>query len=132
MHKVSELGALETKSLEELRGALGLAVHIVGALVAREHLEHAPVLLLRKGVQVLRHPAKANRLANANGSGSWLQFACHDLEQRRLARTVGTKDAVAVAGSNGPGDVIEHARAIRISKRDILHLNDLLAQPAHG
>ena len=81
---------------------------------------------------MLAHEAEAHRGADLDGSGGGLEGARHEGEQRGLARTVCAEDAVAVPGPDDPRDVVDHARAALVCEAHVLHLDDLLAQTAHG
>ena len=133
VHEVGEFPLVKAELFEELRRALRLAIDDIAVPIAAEDLEHAPVSPLGEAVEVLGHPAEADRLADLDRAGRRLELARHEGEERRLARAVGAEDAETVSGTHDPRDVVDDSpRASRVGERDVLHLDDLLAEPAHG
>ena len=82
-------------------------------------------------VEVLREDAETDRLSNLHIATARLHASAHDLEKRRLAGAVLAEDAVAVARSDEPGEVLDHRR-IAVAGGDILHLDDELAKTRDG
>ncbi len=131
-HARGELALLEAQALGKLGGALRAPVDHVASPVAPEHVKEAPAPSLGQRVQVLAHPPEAHRGPDPHPARRGREPSRHHLEQGRLARSVGAEDAVAVPGPYDPAHVVEHARAVAVGERDALHLDDLLAEPAHG
>ncbi len=132
-HEALELALVEAQALTELGGAEHLAADHIAALIAREDLEQAPILLVGEGVQVLAHPAELDRGADLDAAVRGGEAAGHELQQRRLAGAVLAEDAVAVAGADEPIDAVDHGRVgAGVAETDLLHGDYLLAEAAHG
>ena len=87
-------------------------------------------------LELLRQHAKAHRLADLHAAAQGRDLALDHVEQSRLAGAVLAQKTIAVARTNEPGHVVEHllgrAIGIRIAGVHVDHIDNLLAQAAHG
>ena len=121
----------EAQALEELLGARLLAIDHVDALIARKHLANRVSFERLELIELLRKHAEAHRLANLHPARKRSELALDDIDEGRFARAVVAKQAVAVAGADEPGHVLEHRLARLVSRIDIDHVDDLFAEARH-
>ena len=138
LQAISELSAIKTQTFKQLRRALHFAVYQVTCLVLAKQFKNSPRLFCSKGINLLRKPAKFDGLAHLYQTRCRLQLLCHQLKKRRLTSAILAQNAIAVARANEPLDVLDdlclrawicvrRRRGSLVSKRDVMHLNDLLA-----
>ena len=131
-----ELLRRKAQALAELLGRSLLAVDNVVLLIVAEHLADRVAHVGFELLELLRQHAKAHCLANLHAAARGFNLALDHAEQRRLAGTVLAQQAIAVARTNEPGHVREHllgrAIGIRIAGVHVDHIDNLLAQAAHG
>ena len=126
-----ELALVEAQALEELLGRVLLAADDVAPLIAAQELAHAPVELVGEQVDVLRQDAELDRLADLDVPARGGLLAVEQAQERRLAGAVLAEDAIAVARTYEPVDVVDGGAAPE-GNRGLLELEDLLAEAAHG
>ena len=87
-------------------------------------------------LELLRQHAKAHRLANLHTAAHGFNLALDHVEQRRLAGAVLAQKTIAVTRTDEPGHIREHLLGrtigIRIAGVHVDHVDNLLAQAAHG
>lgn len=131
-----ELLRRKAQTLAELLGRSLLAVDDVVLLIVAEHLADRVAHVGFELLELLRQHAKAHCLANLHAAARGFNLALDHVEQRRLAGTVLAQKAIAVARTNEPGHVREHLLGrtigIRIAGVHVDHIDNLLAQAAHG
>ena len=131
-----ELLRRKAQTLAELLGRGLLAVDDVVLLIVAEHLADRVTHVGLELLELLRQHAKAHRLADLHAAAQGRDLALNHVEQGRLAGTVLTQQTIAVARADKPGHVGEHlpgrAIGIRIAGVHVDHVDDLLAQAAHG
>ena len=131
-----ELLRRKAQTLAELLGRGLLAVDDVVLLIVTEYLADRVTHVGFELLELLRQHAKAHRLANLHTAARGRNFTLDHIEQRRLAGAVLAQQTIAVARTNEPGHVREHllgrAVGIRIAGVHVDHVDNLLAQAAHG
>ena len=132
LDRAAHLCRLEPELLEQLhRAHAGAVGQLVARLVVGAHLAHAQVLKLGELGELLREHGELDRLADLDPSAGRLELALDEVEQRRLASTVGTEQGDAVARADVPVDGLDEGLAIPVERR-VLEVDDLLAQARHG
>ena len=131
-----ELLGRKAQAFAELLGRSLLAVDDVVLLIVAENLADRVAHVGLELLELLRQHAKAHRLANLHAAARGLNLALNHVEQRRLASAVLAQKPIAVARSDEPGHVgkylLGRAIGIRIAGVHVDHVDDLLAQAAHG
>ena len=131
-----ELLGRKAQAFAELLGRSLLAVDDVVLLIVAENLADRVAHVGLELLELLRQHAKAHRLANLHAAARGLNLALNHVEQRRLASAVLAQKSIAVARSDEPGHVgkylLGRAIGIRIAGVHVDHVDDLLAQAAHG
>ena len=131
-----ELLRRKAQALAELLGRSLLAVDDVVLLIVAEHLADRVAHVGLELLELLRQHAKAHCLANLHAAARGFNLALDHVKQCGLAGAVLAQQAIAVARTNEPGHIGEHlfgrAAGIRIAGVHVDHIDNLLAQAAHG
>ena len=137
MQAVGKLSTIKAQAFKQLRRALHLAVYQVTCLVLAQQFKNSPRLFCGKRINLLRKPTKFDGLAYLYQTRRWLQLLRHQFKKRRFTSAILAQNAIAVTWTNEPLDVLNDVYlcilicfccmcGIFVSKRDVMHLNDLL------
>ena len=69
-------------------------------------------------------------IANLDASARGREPSRHDGQERGLANTIGSEDAIAVSWPDEPVDAVKHA-VVPVAHANTVHLDDLLAKARH-
>ena len=131
-----ELLRRKAQALAKLLGRGLLAVDDVVLLIVAQHLSDRVVHKGLELLELLRQHAKAHRLADLHAAARGLNLSLDHVEQCGLAGAVLAQKTIAVARANEPGHIGKHllgrAIGIRIAGVHVDHIDNLLAQAAHG